>query len=554
MVKHAGSLVSLVAGLVLAGGTAASGQALVHVFNGSNPADLLGWANSGAGDVNLDGYDDVVVGAPFADPNGSSSGLVRVFSGKDGSILHEWHGQQAGGRFGQTVSDAGDVDLDGYPDVIIGINFFDGEAGVDCGAAEVYSGSTGLMIYHWEGVAPGDVFGDAVADAGDVNDDGTPDLVVSSRLNDQNGESSGMARVFSGEDGSVLYTWFGAGGDLFGSGLDGAGDVNADGHDDIIVGARWADLGGTNSGAAYVFSGFDGSVLHTFPGGAPGDGLGNSTAGGGDINKDGRADLLVGAWTTDTNGTDAGSLLVYSGLDGSPLFAVHGDMPADRLGVFVSTAGDVNHDGWVDFMTGAFGMDITASNSGAVRVYSGKDASIFFTVYGDNTGDELGVVVSEAGDVNADGWDDVISGTYWNDVNGMDTGSARVYSGPVTLLPTLGAGLAGTNGVPELIAGGTLVGGSPLTLKLNEALAGTSAHLIVGISALNAPFKGGVMLPAPNFILPGLPTDVHGQFLLDLLTPTGMPSGVPRYFQYWISDPAGAQGFSASNGATATTP
>src|SRR5690349_17727209 len=88
-------------------GSSTHAQTLLHVCNGPHPGDFFAWANSGLGDINNDGYADFVAGASFADPNGASSGLVRIYSGKDGSILHEFLGQNAGDRFGQTVSDAG---------------------------------------------------------------------------------------------------------------------------------------------------------------------------------------------------------------------------------------------------------------------------------------------------------------------------------------------------------------------------------------------------------------------------------------------------------------
>jgi hypothetical protein len=552
--QPAGRCVSLFSALVLLG-TTASGQEILHEFHGAAPGDFLGWANSGAGDVNDDGYDDIAIGAPFADPNGSSSGLARVYSGKDGTLLHEWLGENAGDRFGQTISDAGDVDRDGHADIVVGILFYDGVAGNDTGAVRVYSGQDGSLIYHWDGDAAGDAFGDVVADAGDVNDDGWPDIVASSRLNDTNGASCGMARVFSGADGTTLYTWFGAdAGDAFGGGLDAAGDVNDDGYDDVIIGARWDDPNGIDSGSATVFSGVDGSVLHFFPGGDPDDGLGNCVGRGGDLNKDGYDDVLVGIWRDDVTGTDTGSMIAYSGLDGSELFSFHGDNNGDRLGVWVSRAGDVDHDGWEDMLAGIFQNDHAASNAGALRIYSGKDGSMLFTVYGDGVGDELGVVAARAFDVNADGWSDVIAGAYWNDQTGLNSGMARVYSGAITVLPSVGTGLAGTNGVPELIAGGTLEAASPLTFKLNEARPNAVAHFIVGFAALNAPFKGGTMVPAPSLIISGLPTDDHGQFLLDATFPPGAPGGVSLYFQYWVTDPAGPQGFAASNGVVGVTP
>ncbi|HEX5009554.1 MAG TPA: hypothetical protein VFY71_04060 [Planctomycetota bacterium] len=549
--RHLGLALSTAA--VLAAG--AQGQAVITLINGDLPGDFMGWANSYAGDINDDGYDDVLVGAPFADPNGSSSGLARIYSGKDKSILFEWHGKFAGDRFGQMVSDVGDVNLDGFPDVVIDALFCDTPNGVDSGQVEVYSGADGSVLYTWDGDAAGDGYGDAVADAGDVNGDGLPDIAVSARLNDGNGETSGMARIYSGFDGSELYTWYGDHpGDALGNGLDGAGDVNADGYADVVMGSRWDDPNGLQSGSAQVRSGLDGSVIRKWDGWAAGVNLGNSTGAAGDVNLDGYDDVIVGVWKDNFNGDQSGTAVVYSGFDGSAIYTVHGEQPGDLMGTFVSRVGDANHDGWEDFAASPSISDFPFSGSGAICVYSGKDGALLYTVYGDGNGDQLGDVLGEAGDVNADGWADMISGAYWNDAAGKDAGTARVYSGTITQIPSVGSGLAGTKGVPVLIAGGTLAAGEPMTLKLNEARPFSLAYLFVGLGALNAPFKGGVMIPTLDLVLSGLPTDKHGQFLLSTPFPSGVPSGFSLWFQYWISDPAGPKGFAASNGAHGTTP
>ena len=139
---------------------------------------------------------------------------------------------------------------------------------------------------------------------------------------------------------SVLYTFDGdSAQDNFGFSVSGAGDVNWDGFDDLIVGAIRDDNNGSNSGSARVFSGVDGSVLYTFDGDSAGDRLGISVSGAGDVNGDGFDDLIVGAEHDDNNGTDSGSARVFSGRDGSVLYTFSGDSPDDRLGRSVSGAG-----------------------------------------------------------------------------------------------------------------------------------------------------------------------------------------------------------------------
>ncbi|MCH8165935.1 MAG: FG-GAP repeat protein [Planctomycetes bacterium] len=127
--------------------------------------------------------------------------------------------------------------------------------------------------------------------------------------------------------------------DQFGFSVSGAGDVNADGFADLIVGAYRDDNNGSTSGSARVFSGLDGSVLYTFNGDSAGDQFGFSVSGAGDVNADGFADLIVGATVDDNNGPFSGSARVFSGLDGSILFTVNGDGFADLI---VGAVGDNN--------------------------------------------------------------------------------------------------------------------------------------------------------------------------------------------------------------------
>ena len=152
---------------------------------------------------------------------------------------------------------------------------------------------THVAQFTFTGDSAGDRFGNSVSSAGDVNGDGFDDLIVGAQNDDNNGTDSGSARVFSGADGSVLYNFDGdSAGDLFGGSVSGAGDVNGDGFDDLIVGAQNDDNNGANGGSARVLSGADGSVLYSFDG-EIGDGFGQSVSGAGDVDGDGFDDLIV---------------------------------------------------------------------------------------------------------------------------------------------------------------------------------------------------------------------------------------------------------------------
>jgi hypothetical protein len=396
-------------------------------LNGDSPTDQFGHSVSGAGDVNGDGFDDVIVGALFDDNNGSNSGSARVFCGRTGAILYTFNGDSAGDQFGYAVAGAGDVNNDGFDDLIVGAPFDDNN-GTSSGSARVFSGATGAILRTFNGDSAGDQFGFSVSGAGDVNGDGFDDLIVGATGDGNNGAASGSARVFSGATGAILYTFNGdSASDQFGYSVRGAGDANNDGFDDLIVGALQDDNNGTNSGMARVLSGVNGAILRTFNGDSAGDFFGVSVSGAGDVDADGFADLIVGAIQDDNNGVDSGSARVFSGRTGAILYTFNGDSAGDEFGRSVSGAVDVNNDGFDDLIVGAVWDDNNGDMSGSARVFSGATGAILYTFDGDAAGDWFGYDVSGAGDVNNDGFDDVIVGAFLNNNNGDNSGSARVF-------------------------------------------------------------------------------------------------------------------------------
>lgn len=363
-------------------------QTITHVplytFEGDSVGDFFGRSVSGAGDVNDDGFADVIVG--WSD-NG------RVFSGSDGSVLHNFVNAPANLMFGNSVSGAGDVNGDGFADLIVG-NTRDDTNGQDSGSALVFSGVDGSALFKFDGDGLHDQLGTSVSGAGDVNGDGFADMIAGTPY-------SNYARVFSGVDGSVLYT-FNTPANNFGMSVSGAGDVNGDGFDDLIGGAIYDSPNGLRSGSAWVYSGVDGSVLYTFLGDSEGNRLGTSVSGAGDVNGDGFADLIVGIRTF------PGSARVYSGSDGSVLYNFIGDWFSGQFGESVSGAGDVNGDGFDDMIVGARWAANNGQRSGSAKVFSGADGSVLYAIDGDSASDQFGHSVSGAGDVNGDGLADFV--------------------------------------------------------------------------------------------------------------------------------------------------
>ena len=400
-------------------------QTIIHVplytFGADSAGDGFGGAVSGAGDVNGDGIPDLIVGA-IGDDSGTTSGSARVFSGSDGSLLYNFDGDSAGDLFGASVSGAGDVNGDGFADLIVGAPGPLFAIPVN-GYARVFSGIDGSVLFNFDGDSLLDFFGRSVSGVGDLNGDGFDDFIVGAPGTPFGNAISGYARVFSGSDGSVLYNFEGDSlFDEFGASVSGAGDIDGDGFADLIVGATGVDSDDPfidgDSGSARVFSGSDGSVLHNFAPANPngGEGFGTSVSGAGDVNGDGFADLIVGAHVTaDGFGGIGGSARVFSGSDGSVLYLYGGGFEG-FFGRSVSGAGDVNGDGFADVIIGVAGDAETGFGGvgGSARVRSGIDGSALYDFDGDFRFDGFGTSVSAAGDLNGDGIDDFIVGAYAN--------------------------------------------------------------------------------------------------------------------------------------------
>ena len=363
----------------------------------------------------------------FTDDTGAdTTGLtsVAITAANDGPSFdrvtlsegYAFNGDAADDGFGISVASAGDVDGDGLADLIVGA-YRDDNNGTDSGSARVLSGADGAVLYTFNGDSANEWFGHSVAGAGDVDGDGHADLIFGA-------PDGGRVEIYSGANGALLYDLSGAfAGSQFGYSVDSAGDVNGDGFADVIIGAI------SSSGSATVFSGVDGSVLYTFDGDDANDQFGFSVSGAGDVNGDGFADLIVSAPYDDNNGLLSGSARVVSGMDGSVLYTFDGDDANDLFGFSVSGAGDVNNDGFADFIVGAIGDDNNGNGSGSATVFSGVDGSVLHTFDGDGAADSFGWSVAGAGDVNGDGFADLIVGARGDDNNGIDSGSARIFSG-----------------------------------------------------------------------------------------------------------------------------
>jgi hypothetical protein len=416
------------------------------VLNGGVPGEAYGCSVAAAGDVNGDGYDDVIAGAYQSARNGLAVGRAYVYYGSRRPVNHPdvaLIGEAAGDAFGVCVASAGDMNHDGYADVIVGAYQNDGR-GANAGRAYVYFGGPSLherpdLVLN--GDSAGDAFGYAVSSAGDVNGDGFADVVVGAYENSARGAGAGRAYVFFGSarpDAVPDLVLSGeAAGDRFGISVACAGDVNRDGFADVIVGAYQNDAGGVDAGRAYIYFGGQKPDDHpdeVLTGASAGDSFGFSVAGVGDVNHDGFADVTVGAYHNAAGGKDAGRAYVYQGSVlpmEHPALVLTGEAAGDAFGYAVSPAGDVNGDGFADVAVGAYGNDAGGSAAGKAYVYYGgaTDAAPDFTLAGESTLDNLGFAVSGAGDVDGDGFADLVVGAPYSDADAGRAYLARALAG-----------------------------------------------------------------------------------------------------------------------------
>jgi hypothetical protein len=304
--------------------------------------DEFGWSVAFAGLFNADAFDDVIVGA-YVNAGGGGAGKAFIYHGgaaPDVVADLTLTGAAGNDNFGYSVASAGDFNADGFADVIVGALNND-TGGANAGRAQIFHGGPGADAVA-DRTFPGHVaderFGSSVAGAGDVNGDGFADVVVGAVLNDAGGIDAGRAYAYFGGPGADLvedrtFTGSVAGG-RFGHAVAGAGDANGDGHRDVLVGALFTS--GNNGRADLFFGGPSGdNVVDRFFDGTAGERLGAAVGGGGDVNGDGRADLVLGADRNAANGLDAGA--AYLVRTTSPL-PVASPLPIALLGLLSVTA------------------------------------------------------------------------------------------------------------------------------------------------------------------------------------------------------------------------
>jgi len=445
----------------------------IYASDGYGPT-VFGSASDGVGDLNGDGFDEVIAGAPrdSFQPGaaylyfGSASGLdqtTEVIIRPSSLVTFQ--------GFGAAIAGVGDVNDDGFPDALIGEQEIVGfGADDDTGIAWLFLGDgSGLDLAAPETLGSPtsettDYFAAEVAALDDTDGDGIPDFAISANTSADRASKAGLVWLFHGTStGSVLASpdkvsaSDAAVGDRFGLGLAGVGDVDGDGFNDMAVGAPQRT---SQQGIVFLYygsaAGMGRETKITAPSPGSGDSYGNYIDGAGDVDGDGLDDLVIAAWADDYNPTgvpadnvgDTGALYVLYGQTGGVDTSRQDVIRASDVDSAwflghrgVRGVGDVDADGFSDVLAGSYGDDTNGDNAGSAWLFFGSAAGLtldsshskLLPFDGGGIGHQFGRGVGSAGDVNGDTVPDfMVSSWRANSPAYSGTGMVYMFSGTCT--------------------------------------------------------------------------------------------------------------------------
>ncbi len=420
------------------------------IIEGTQEAEFLGNCVSSGGDLNGDGFRDMIIATEGYDVTGDDGGIY-IFHGSESGmdLIPETFipGYQVLSYLGNSVSSAGDINNDGYDDIIAGAPLYT-NGQFEEGRTFIYAGSsaginvTPALVLEVDQANAG--FGLQVANAGDINADGYDDVLVGAPSFDNGQTDEGRVYVYEGTStgldpvpAAILEV------DIaflhFGWSVAGAGDINHDGYDDIIIGAISYDNGEIDEGAVFVYYGsvegiiegaytiLESNNAHAY--------FGVSVSDAGDVNGDEFDDIVVGAMYYSNGESSEGAGFVFhgsaAGIVEIPAVILESNQYNAQLGLSVSSAGDINGDAYDDIIFGAHYFNDDQADEGGAFIYEGSPTGIqeesLFILEHNSDSTHFGVSVSDLGDINSDGVDDVVVGAEWYSTDTPYSGGAFLY-------------------------------------------------------------------------------------------------------------------------------
>jgi hypothetical protein len=404
-------------------------------------------------DVDGDGWREIALGAPLFDPLDdvgreiTNAGVLFIFSGQTGQIIYLLEGWQELSNLGSACLVVPDRDGDDVDEILVTASGLDdNDHGLtNVGGFAVFSGATGdLLLTETCGYGERMGLGYCVAEVGDLNQDGVPEVILGSFAN----TGPGIAVLYDGAALTPIHQFSGQQEySYFGNAVAAGSDFNADGVPEIVIGAELEDVtiaGGEiveDAGVIYVYSGADYTLIRTLRRADDGmlrhDNLGHSLATIGDLDGDGVDEIIAGAWERNEGYVGGlGHVMVFSGADGDLIYDLPGlDFPGMH-GDNVLAVGDLDGDSVPDFAGTSLELGLAGPGlPGRVIVYSGATGQIIREYVGAEPDDNFGASI-DAADINGDGGTDFAIGAPWHvATTPYPPGKAYVFMGAEPLCP-----------------------------------------------------------------------------------------------------------------------